>query len=182
MAEYTIEGALQHGSEVLRRIEMAVRGILEAELVRRPDPDHWSVHEHVEHLVLVGGQILAVSSKLLARVEAKGGSADDATLPPADFGELVERSREVKLSAPRGAVPGGTVSVDVSLARLREIHEKVESLRPRLLSVSPHSEIFPHPAFGPLTLGQWIALLGVHEERHLKHIQRILGSDRPVLS
>jgi hypothetical protein len=35
---------------------------------------------------------------------------------------------------------------------------------------------FPHWVFGPLTLAEWVALIGAHEERHLGQIESILDS------
>jgi hypothetical protein len=77
--------------------------------------------------------------------------------------------------------------ISESLRKLDNIHMQLRALHPRLRSVDLGLVRFPHWVFGPLTMGQWIAFIGAHEERHLGQIESILalpdfpgnGNDRP---
>ena len=55
----------------------------------------------------------------------------------------------------------------------RESRAALEQLRPRFASAD-YSRLMPHPAFGPLNAAQWLAFVGMHEERHLRQIKRLL--------
>jgi hypothetical protein len=35
---------------------------------------------------------------------------------------------------------------------------------------------YPHPAFGPLNLYEWLAFIGIHEARHLRQVEALLGA------
>jgi hypothetical protein len=39
--------------------------------------------------------------------------------------------------------------------------------------VDAHDARFPHPAWGPLNLYQWLAFVGAHEARHLAQISAL---------
>jgi hypothetical protein len=70
--------------------------------------------------------------------------------------------------------PRGGVAVADSLARLRESRAAFEALRPRIERADLSAATYPHPSFGPLNLYQWLAFVGIHEERHLNQIERLL--------
>ena len=69
------------------------------------------------------------------------------------------------------------VSVEVSLKVLQGVQAELLNLRPRLEVVDPTLVRFPHWIFGPLDLAQWLAFVGIHEERHLDQIQAIIASE-----
>ena len=74
--------------------------------------------------------------------------------------------------------PTGTVSTIDSMKELQIIHDGLCALRPRLEHIDLNAISFDHWLFGALTLGQWLAFIGVHEQRHLSQIQSILAYAR----
>jgi len=59
---------------------------------------------------------------------------------------------------------------------MRESRAALNALRPRVEAVDGASATYPHPAFGPLNLYQWLAFVGAHEARHLRQLERVLDS------
>lgn len=160
------------------RLERTLDGLSADDANSRPSPDRWTIAEIVEHLSLVEGQISRLMSKILDKVEAGGGLALGGSAPPAplvDFAPFAERAEE-KFNAPETARPKGGVGVEDSLARLRESSEAIRLLRPRVESLDLSATRLPHPAFGQLNFYQWLAVLGIHEERHRRQIEALKES------
>jgi hypothetical protein len=120
-------------------------------------------------------------SKILDKVEAEGGAAaasDGAAVratPLVDLNAHTERMAQ-KFESPEMARPKGGVPLADSLARLEASSEAIRSLRPRVERLDLSATRFPHPAFGPLDLYQWLAVLGLHEERHRRQIEALRDS------
>lgn len=169
--------ALEDTRERLRR---TLEGLdAEAETFRDA-PERWTIAEIVEHLSIVEGGVARLASKVLDKVESEGGAAAPAggglRSPLVDFGAVAERAAREKYAAPEKAVPKGGVAVADSLARLRESSDTLRALRPRMETLDLTAARFPHPAFGPLDLYQWLAVLSLHEERHRRQIEALKDS------
>jgi hypothetical protein len=50
----------------------------------------------------------------------------------------------------------------------------LRALQPRIEATDLSAFTYPHPAFGPLNFYQWLALIGLHEQRHLNQIESVL--------
>lgn len=167
-------------TETRERLLRRVENLSDEQAHAHPAPGSWSVAEIVEHLAVSEPRVAGLLEKLVGKAEAEGSWRDtsgdgEARFPsPVSIAEHVERSRAEKYDAPEAIRPTGNVSVKDSLARLREARASVERLRPRLERVDGTALRFPHPAFGPLDLYQWLAFIGMHEERHLRQIESIL--------
>jgi hypothetical protein len=59
---------------------------------------------------------------------------------------------------------------------MRASRETLHELLPRLKAVNLSTVSYPHPVFGPLDLYEWFVMIGVHEERHMRQINTILGN------
>jgi hypothetical protein len=88
----------------------------------------------------------------------------------------LERSRTEKYATRDKFEPTGNVKAADSLKILQDVQTELQKLRPNLETVDPTLVRFPHWIFGPLDLAQWLAFVGVHEERHLGQISAILAS------
>ena len=130
----------------------------------------WSVAQIVEHLSIVEPGITRAVERLLAP-SAEGGG-EPRPFAPFSLDEYAEQARG-KIEAPGFLHPRG-LALAAGLARLRESRAALEQLRPRFESAD-YSRLMPHPAFGPLNAAQWLAFVGMHEERHLRQIERTLG-------
>jgi len=181
MIYHSVAEILSSLAETRARFLSRVENLNDEQANLRAAPGTWSIAEIVEHLAVSEPRVAGLIEKLVGKAESDGhvresaGDGGAARLPaPVSVAEQVERSRVEKYDAPDAIRPSGSVSVADSLARLRETRSAVESLRPRLERVDGTALRFPHPAFGPLDLYQWLAFIGMHEERHLRQIESIL--------
>jgi DinB superfamily len=161
------------------RLLAAVEGLSEEQRGFSPAPERWSVAQLVEHLSIVEGNVAKLLDKLLGKAEesAAASSSDEGDdFEPVSIEEFVERSRSVKFEAPERIRPTGTLPLADSLARLRESRAALHTLRPRVERADGRAIRFPHPAWGPLDLYQWLLFVGAHEDRHLSQIEALKQS------
>ncbi len=153
-----------------------VEAFSDDEIAARPSPDVWSVGEIIEHVSLVEQSILKLINVLLMKAEAAGVAANaDGSIEPISVEKIVERSSREKYQAPETACPTGNVSIADSVTRMRSVRESLEQIRPRLQKTDLSNVSYPHPAFGPMNLYEWLILLGIHERRHLAQIESIIA-------
>lgn len=110
--------------------------------------------------------------KLVGKAEESGAAAAE-DFDPVSIEEFVERTHGLKLEAPERIRPTGTLSLADSLARLRDSRATLHALRPRVERADGRALRFPHPAWGPLDLYQWLLFIGAHEDRHLAQIEAL---------
>ena len=154
-------------------LESGVRGLSAARAQFRPPEGAWSIAGVMEHLAIVDGQIVQLIATLLKRTEDAGKAAPSSfeiSVEP-----FLERSRAEKYVTRDKFAPNGTLTLQNSLKTVREAHAQLHALRPRLDLIDLSFASFPHWIFGPLTLGQWLAFVGLHEERHMLQIQSLMG-------
>jgi uncharacterized damage-inducible protein DinB len=146
------------------------------EIAARPSPDAWTVGQIVEHVGIVEQSISKLITVLLMKAEAAGVAAnEDGSIEPISVEKIVERSNREKYQAPETAQPTGNVSIADAVTRMRSVRDSLEQLRPRLQKTNSSGVSYPHPAFGPMNLYEWLILLGIHERRHLAQIESIIS-------
>ena len=157
------------------RLFRSVDGLGEADETSRPAPGCWSVAEILEHVSLVETNILRLLHSVLRKADAAGGSERPAGEPFAavSIKEFVEQAATRKYAAPETAVPSGSATIADSLVRLAETRRKLDELRPLVERLDCTRMLYPHPAFGPLDLYQWLAFVGVHQSRHRRQIEAV---------
>ena len=121
---------------------------------------------------MVEGGVAKLLGKLLDKAEEAGAARDAAPFDPVSIEEFVARSRGVKFEAPERIRPTGLPLPD-SLARLRESRAALHALRPRIERADGRALRFPHPAWAPLDLYQWLLFVGAHEDRHLAQLEAL---------
>ena len=139
------------------------------------DGEKWTVGEFVEHISIVDEGIMRISAKLLNESKENGKAANGAAKLSEEFVEKLSGARDEKFEAPERVRPTGTKSIAESLAKMDETRQKLEELKPLFETVDCSDLKFPHPAFGPLTAHDWLALLGGHETRHIRQIENVLA-------
>ena len=160
--------------DIRERLRARVESLDERRRSHRPDAGAWSVAEIVEHLSIVEGNMVRLVSKLLGKIESEASEHTPTRMPPFSLDEYAAQVSDVKLEAPETIRPSGAPLAD-SLARMRESRAALNALRPRVEATDGTRAEYPHPFFGPLNLYQWLAFIGMHEERHLGQIERLLA-------
>ena len=140
----------------------------------RGTTEGWCVAEIVEHIATVEHQMGRLMGMLLAQNAAGAG---EPAAWPVSLDEMAERARGEKYKSPESIAPRGDVSLADSRARLQQSHDALLALRPRIESAGAATAHYPHPAFGPLDLYQWLAFHNLHVERHRRQIERIIGAE-----
>jgi uncharacterized damage-inducible protein DinB len=157
-----------------------VEGLSDEQATARPAPEAWSVAEIAEHLALIERSVLRLMKNVLAQIEAAGGRTDGdgaaSSMKPFSLECHVERSRREKYVAPEMARPKGEARLADSLAHLRRSREELRGLRLRIEAADLNEVSYPHPAFGPLNVYEWLAFIGIHEARHLKQAEAVLSA------
>jgi hypothetical protein len=129
----------------------------------RPAPDRWSAAEIIAHLAIVEGRIAKRIGDALDAGPVAPETDSSPILPSINRNRIVDRGS--KRSAPEATHP---IDVDPgtawdALLRARETF-KATALRGDGLALGTVTA--PHPAFGPITLYEWIAFVGYHGARH----------------
>ncbi|MGH9944334.1 MAG: DinB family protein [Pyrinomonadaceae bacterium] len=166
--------------ETRGRFVARVETLSEAEQNFRPAEGHWSVAEIVEHLSLIEGGLTQLMGMMLNKIESAAGPPPETRhveMAPFTLAHFIEQAREEKYQAPEIARPRGGVAIADSLARMKDSRQRLHALRPRVEARDLSAALYPHPAFGPLNLYQWLAFIGIHEARHLGQIERLLKTN-----
>jgi hypothetical protein len=176
MTYHSVEEIFAAKEAVLRRLELLVSTLADPLLHLQPSSGAWSIEEIIEHVAIVESGLVQLLESLLKKAEMSSGNNPAAFSFKVDLDSAVERSRTVKFVTRDKFKPTGNVPVSESLGKLRDIQTQLLKLRPRLEVVDPARASFPHWTFGSLNLGQWLAFVGLHEERHLAQIEETLAS------
>jgi hypothetical protein len=135
--------------------------------------DRWSVAQVIQHLNIVEGRITGLVARLIAEGKANGlpRERDDSSIIASIMADrYVDRSTKLVFG---GAPPDASIDADAGLRSLAttRIAFKAAVMEGDGLDLSVPK--FDHRAFGPLTAYEWIALVGLHMERHADQIREI---------
>lgn len=175
MDNLTLSDMLAMKAEALSEINRTIEGLSPAQTKFCASPESWTIANTIEHLALVEVPMVRLIGSLLARIEKAGTSSDPGPTAPTSVQPLYQESLQNRYITRDRYAPTGTASIESSLGALESAQAQLFALDPRLRSVDLNSASFPHWIFGPLTLGQWIAFLGLHEERHLEQMKMIMA-------
>ena len=161
---------------VHERLFSKVEGLSESQQTYRPEEGSWSIAEIMEHLANVHEGMGKVTSKIIKEAEASGSSArGDGTIGPVSM-EFLRELADQKFHAPENVRPGGGVRIEDSVEKLKSNYTRLLSLKPKIEALDLSGPTFPHASFGPLNGYQWLALIGLHESKHLEQIKAIQAS------
>lgn len=164
----TVDDVFAANKAVRRRLITRVDGLDAARA--NASEGGWTVTQIVEHLSIAEPRITNAIEGLFAPTESNGRERESFMRFSLD--EQAEKARG-KIEAPEFLHPTGLLLAE-GLRRLKQSRAALEALRPRFESAD-YARVLKHPAFGMLNAAQWLAFLGMHEERHLRQIERILG-------
>ena len=160
-----------------RHIYEMVEDLSDEEAKARPVPDRWSVAEIIEHLSITEARILGLITGLLGRQSAAAAASAGSSGQAISIQMMIDRASE-KFTAPDILLPSGGMPLSESLAKLRQSRATLVGLRPQIEARDYSHVSYPHPAFGPLNLYQWLAAVEFHECKHLDQIQTLRRVER----
>ncbi|HEX8069238.1 MAG TPA: DinB family protein [Pyrinomonadaceae bacterium] len=171
----TVADIYAENDAVRGRLVARAEGLSEAQERWRAEAAAWTPAEIVEHLAIIEGNMVRLVTKLLGKAESAAGGTPAPPMPAFSLDEQAARARAQKFVAPEEIRPRGDVPLADSLAGLRASRAALHDLRPRVETADGTRAHYPHPFFGPLDLYQWLAFIGVHEQRHLDQLERLLA-------
>ena len=174
MTYHGLEEMYREKELILDQVQRTVRSLSNVQLSFRPASGSWSIAEIVEHLAITETGMIRLIRSLTEKAESAVGTSPARFEVTLDDG-IVDGSTGKFKTRPE-AVPTGNVPAIESLNALRGIQAEFLGLRPRLGRVDVSSVKFPHRILGDLSLGEWCAFLGAHEERHLGQIRSVASS------
>ncbi|MGE7686200.1 DinB family protein [Peribacillus simplex] len=135
-------------------------------LHHRPAPEVWSIAQICHHLYL--------TEQVFTEAIANG-------IRERDFNNIIQKNIYLVTNRTKKFLSPDIVSPSSIPFQLSGLMDFLAESRDRLLQVlyDMDSDILlnrkkaKHPLFGDLSLDQWIELLSLHEQRHIKQIQEI---------
>jgi len=158
---------------VHERLFHELEGISPEQSAFRAEMGGWTISEIMEHLATVQEGMGKVTSKLVREAESAGASGrEDGKIGPISM-EFVAELAKQKFEAPENVRPGGGVPVQDSVERLKAGYQRLRDMTSRIEASDLSGPTFPHVAFGPLNAYQWMALIGLHESKHIEQVKAI---------
>jgi uncharacterized damage-inducible protein DinB len=130
--------------------------------------EEWSILDILEHLYVIEKVMTEEVKQILEKNERK------KALKHKPLDSTVDRSNKFK--APENLKP------KKEFTTLKEAKEKLTTSRHSLLNVLKAYDLSDltsnsgkHPAFGTISVVQWIEFIGLHEKRHLSQIKELVN-------
>ena len=155
-----------------------VTAISPDEATALPDGEKWSIQQIVEHVSIVNAGVADLCARMLEKAKADGKPSDGTFALSESFGSQAAGIAQNKLEAPDRVHPTGAVSIAESLERLAANVATLDALKDELAQFDLTEHTFPHPYFGPLNSGEWLVVLGLHQNRHRQQIENLLAKIR----
>jgi uncharacterized damage-inducible protein DinB len=176
MIYHSLTEIYERKSSSLLKIQHCSMGLTDAQAAFHPASGGWSVAEIVEHVCIVEAQLIQLIASLLTKTEEAGKTRSAAAPFEISVQAAYEKSRTEKYKTRDNYVPSGKKTIIESLEILQDYEGQLESFEPRLQSADLAFASFPHASFGSLNLGQWLAFITLHEERHCAQIESVMAS------
>jgi uncharacterized damage-inducible protein DinB len=161
-----------------RSIRERLAGVLNTvrpdEAATRPHGEGWSITEIVEHLTMVEFGTVRICTKLVNEAKQSGKLSNGRVELSSVFAERSAQVSTQRLEAPDRVYPTGKVTILESFERMDSNKRLLDDMRPNLERYDLSQHKFAHPYFGDITAAEWLVLLGGHELRHTKQIEKIL--------
>ena len=159
-------------SEVERTTGMllqTIQGLTDAQLTYKINPQVWSIHQCLEHIVITE---IAVYRILMKEPATNSGVTTAEKIGKEKIEKLMlDRSR--KTESPDEVKPIGRFD------SIEELKEKFKGNRDRIIealkndSIIFDSQIIVHPSLGEMTKKDWLHFMIHHCDRHNKQIEEI---------
>jgi uncharacterized damage-inducible protein DinB len=145
----------------------SAKGLSEEQARMRPEPDHWSVLECVEHVCLVEDAMFVRFTTKLAPSEAPADRSREEIV------RQIAANRGRKFSAPEHVQPTGRFpSLAAALEHFNQSRARsIEYIR--RLELDPHAYTAQHPVAGAVSGQEFLLILAQHPARHAEQIREI---------
>ncbi len=171
----TISDIFSANEKIRERLLTLLEGVTDDDSTARIDADSWNIRQIVEHLAIVENGTMRICQKLLAGARADGKPSDGRVELSGTFGEKSTQIAGMKVTAPERVQPTGARTLEESILQLKECRETIATLRSDLERYDLSAHRFPHPFMGDLTAAEWLIVVGGHEARHTKQIERLIS-------
>lgn len=151
-----------------KELLMSIEGLSEAQFAYKINPQVWSIHQCLEHMVITE---IAVFRLLLQHAPSQDASITEKVGKAAI--EKIMNDRSVKVESPDDVKPVGRFN------SIGELLEKFRSNRERLTDslntnkIIFDSRLFVHPMLGEMTKKDWLNFLIHHCDRHCSQMNEI---------
>lgn len=138
---------------------------------RKPNSGGWSMEEVAEHVAIVEAQV----RKLILELILESPASPEVLGACAGKDDQIDRrmADPTPRTAPEPTQPKGRWATPTELAQsFRDNRQRVLDFM-RSATVDPDAYAWEHPAFGPLTLRQWLFFQVRHLERHTEQMARL---------
>ncbi len=159
---------------IREKLISTVGNLTDEQANKLPEGEKWTLAALVEHIGIVEDGMTKICAKLLAQAQSENKTSDGSAKLSNGFLEGIAGLGERKVEAPERVHPTGTQTIAESLAKMEENRRNLNELRPMFEQFDSSQHTFPHPAFGQLTACDWLALVGGHEGRHLRQVQKLI--------
>ena len=170
-----LEGYRSQFNSAREEFRNLVEGLNDEQFNWRPAENAWSMAECIDHLVMIGTIMGRNIDEALEKAEARGLRSDG----PFKYGAIgnwfvravsgSDEGRRRKFKAPATYTPTSNHTISRLDAAFNEVQDRFVERVERSNGVDLARVKMPSPIsrFIRLSLGQWLALLGGHQERHL---------------
>lgn len=172
----SVSQILEDKQRTFDALKRAVMSLSAPQSTHRISEGQWTIGEILEHMVLVESRLLRLVNVSSHKLEKSADRSQMETGLDIEIPDGTENNDFFKVKTQPQYEPTGTASPADSIAKLQTIHDNLRDLRPLLERIDLNAVSFDHWLLGTLTIGQWLAFIGIHEQRHLGQIQSILAS------
>ncbi|MFF5993581.1 DinB family protein [Lysinibacillus sp. KU-BSD001] len=156
---------MEHNVKIREKIWESISSLTDEQLNAVVEEGTWSIAQILEHLYLLEENVGKQIAKTLLNKDVNVLGA---------FPVHVVADRKRKVEAPHFLLPSNEPQT------LAELKHKLTTSRETLMHIIGEAsdsdlteKAFAHHRFGTLSLKQWVALIGYHEERHLGQIEEV---------
>lgn len=174
MEKLTIAEIYEKNDKIRQKLKETVSKFTDEQANFLPEGEKWTLMQFLEHLANTEEGMSKISYKLLSKAKAEGKTSDGTANISENYFIKGEEIRDKKFEAPHAVRPAGEATMAESLAKMDENRKKLKELRPMFETVEAKEYTFPHPFMGDLNANEWLALIGDHEARHLKQIEKFI--------
>ncbi len=174
----TIADIYVANEKVRTRLAEVVAGLDASEATALPEGEKWSIQQIVEHLSMVEFGTSRICARILGEAEAAGKPSDGHVVISGVIEEMSADLKDRKVEAPERVHPTGQLSIDQAFTKMEENRKAFSEMRPVLESFDLSDHKFPHPYFGDITAPEWMIVMGGHEARHIRQIEKLLEKIR----